>query len=406
MSVIARLRRNVPPHWLVFFVVVVDLIGFGIVIPILPFLSPALGGNETDVAAIIIMFSVCAALVATSWGRLSDHFGRKPVLLICLVGGALSYVMLGLATELWMVYAARAFAGLMSGSLAVATALMADLSPPEKRARAMGLVGSAFGIGLVLGPVLGGLLAGDGSSFLLPCVFAGGVSLLAVVLGALLLPGDGGLRSSPTKAPPRVSLWTLLRRGGNGLLILQYVFHTMAVSSAIYMFPLWTAGELNWGPADVGLFFGLVGVSMIVIQGGMLDWLTRRFGLLNVLRAGAGSFAVFLALLGVSYTLPSMAGAMFLAFTGATVCLPLLNTISSSVVEADLRGQMMGATAAAASAGRIFGPSVSAAALALGGYRFAWVVVALVVMLVFIWSVTVAQRYAGVGQHPPSPEVA
>jgi len=144
-----------------FGVVLLDLIGFGIVIPILPFLSPQLGADKLDIAFIIVTYAVGAGLCGPLWGRLSDRIGRKPVIMICLAGAALSYVMLGLASQLWMVYAARGFAGLMAGNVGVASAMMADITPPEKRARGMGLIGAAFGLGLVLGPVLGGLLAGD-----------------------------------------------------------------------------------------------------------------------------------------------------------------------------------------------------------------------------------------------------
>ena len=137
---------RLPPEWLVFSVIVVDLIGFGIVIPILPFMSPALGGDEMDVALVIAVYSLGAGVMGPFWGGLSDRIGRKRVLMICLFGGAVSYGMLGVATELWMLYAARGFGGLMAGSLPVASALMADVSPPHKRAKAMGLVGTAFGI--------------------------------------------------------------------------------------------------------------------------------------------------------------------------------------------------------------------------------------------------------------------
>ena len=145
--------------WLVFFVIVVDLIGFGIVIPILPFLSPQLGGGTDDIAFILATYSVAAAIVAPVWGRLSDRFGRRPILSLCLLGGAISHFVLAFADVLFMVYLSRAVAGMMAGGVPVATALIADASTPEQRSRAMGLIGRAFGIGLILGPVIGGVLA-------------------------------------------------------------------------------------------------------------------------------------------------------------------------------------------------------------------------------------------------------
>ena len=162
----SRSAWRFPPEWLVFSVIVVDLIGFGILIPILPFMSPALGGDEMDVALVIAIYSLCAGIAGPFWGSLSDRIGRKQVLMVCLFGGALSYGMIGVASELWMLYAARAVGGVMAGSLPVASALMADVSAPHRRAKAMGLVGTAFGLGLILGPVIGGVLAGpEGACF-------------------------------------------------------------------------------------------------------------------------------------------------------------------------------------------------------------------------------------------------
>ena len=188
-------RWGLPREWLVFSVIVVDLIGFGIVIPILPFMLPALGGDEFDVALVIALYSLCAGLAGPYWGALSDRIGRKKVLIICLTCSAVSYVILGFAHQLWLVYAARALAGVMAGNLPVASALMADLSRPERRAKAMGLVGTAFGLGLILGPLLGGLLAGDGESFAAAGFFAASMSLLSVVLAIFLLPNDQPSRS-------------------------------------------------------------------------------------------------------------------------------------------------------------------------------------------------------------------
>ncbi|GIR72388.1 MAG: hypothetical protein CM15mP74_36390 [Halieaceae bacterium] len=159
--------------WLVFFVIVVDLIGFGIVIPILPFLSPQLGGGTDDIAFILATYSVAAAIVAPVWGRLSDRFGRRPILSFCLLGGAISHFVLAFADVLWMVYLSRAVAGMMAGGVPVATALIADASTPDQRSRAMGLIGRAFGIGLILGPVIGGVLARSENDFALPCLVAG-----------------------------------------------------------------------------------------------------------------------------------------------------------------------------------------------------------------------------------------
>ena len=386
-------RWGMSREWLVFTVIVVDLIGFGIVIPILPFMSPALGGDEFDVALVIALYSVCAGVAGSYWGALSDRIGRKKVLMICLTGGAISYILLGFANELWLVYVARAMAGVMAGNLPVASALMADLSRPERRAKAMGLVGTAFGLGLILGPLLGGLLAGDGQSFAAAGFFAAAMSLLSVVLAAFLLPPDGPLRSNAVAAPVTTSSLQFIRHTGSELLLVQYVLHTFAVSAAIYLSPLWLAALLNWGPREIGILFGVVGLAMIIIQGALLNWLTTRFGLINLLGVGAAIFAASLIIAPLTVGEYPRAIVVFMAFTGATCVLPVLNTIASTSVPATECGRMMGLTALAASVGRVGGPLVIGAVLTIAGYTLAWLLMALPVAVVLIWAMTRDGRY-------------
>ena len=394
-----------PPEWLVFSVIVVDLIGFGILIPILPFMSPALGGNEMDVAFVIAIYSLCAGIAGPFWGGLSDRIGRKQVLMVCLFGGALSYGMIGFASELWMLYAARAVGGVMAGSLPVASALMADVSAPHRRAKAMGLVGTAFGLGLILGPVIGGVLAGPNGTFLWPGLFAAAMSLVSVVLAGWLLPADRpnaeAIKKVRKVAGPD-NMFAFIRRRHALLLTLQYTLHTGAVSGAIYLSPLWLAAYLSWGPREVGILFGLVGVAMIVVQGGMMDWMTRTFGLINVLTAGAAIFAASLVAAVVVETEFTRGLVIFTAFAGATCCLPVLNTVASSIVDTQERGRMMGVTALAASIGRVIGPLATGLVLAVSDYPMSWFVIALPVFLVLLWSRTGAARYARPGGLQPS----
>ena len=387
-------KRGLPPEWLVFLVIVVDLIGFGIVLPILPFLAPKVGGDELDVAMVIAIYSVCAGLVAPFWGGLSDRLGRRSVLIICLLGGALSYVLLAFASTLWMLYAARALGGIMAGSLPVASALMADVSRPERRAKAMGLVGTAFGVGLILGPFIGGLLAGDDQSFVVPGLFAATMSLVSALLAGVLLDGKKPTDSRAVPAPPvaNESMLGFLRRHRARLMVFQYLLHTSAVSAATYLSPLWLAATLDWGPKEVGFLFGVVGIGMILIQGVMMNWLTTRFGLLPVLATGAAVSAT--CLLGTILVTGELPQALILIglFTGAICCGPVLNTIASMLPRDSERGRMMGATALSASAGRVVGPLATGAVLATAGYNGAWLLIAMPMFGVLLWSQTAGKR--------------
>ncbi len=367
-----------------FGVVLLDLIGFGIVIPILPFLSPQLGADKLDIAFIIVTYAVGAGICGPLWGRLSDRIGRKPVIMICLAGAALSYVMLALASALWMIYAARGFAGLMAGNLGVASAMMADITRPEKRARGMGLIGAAFGLGMVLGPLLGGLLSGEQPGFTLPCLVAGAMSLLAILAAAIFLPESLPSRKLPAPRDAD-SIHALLRRTGNRLLVLQFGLHSTCVSSLTYLFPLWAGDMLGWGARQVGIVFGIQGAIMVLVQGGLLGWLVGILGELQLLRIAVTAF--FSGLLAAAFAdgLPLMLGAIFLAMTGATVCVPLLNTLVSHRTPADNRGRVLGTTSSVGSWGRVCGPLVAGANLAWLGYRGAWLGAAAVCLVYLYW---------------------
>ena len=376
---------------ILFGVILLDLIGFGIVIPILPFLSPKLGADKMDIALIIVTYAICAGLCGPFWGRLSDRIGRKPVIMICLAGAAVSYVMLGLASQLWMVFAARGFAGLMAGNFGVASAMMADITTPENRARGMGLIGAAFGLGIVLGPMLGGLLSGDSASFTLPCIVAGGMSVLAIFAAAIFLPESlsRANRSDNREQHQRgqqLSTYELLRSTGNRLLALQYVIHNASVSSLTYMFPLWMGDMLGWGAREVGIVFGVQGALMVIFQGVLLGPLVRVLGEWQFLRISVTAF--FLGMLSAVFasTMPVMVGSMYVAMTGATLCMPLLNTIISHRTPLDNRGRMLGITSAASSWGRVIGPLLAGTNLALFGYRGAWLGAACIVLLYLLWA--------------------
>jgi DHA1 family tetracycline resistance protein-like MFS transporter len=376
---------------ILFGVILLDLIGFGIVIPILPFLSPGLGADKMDIALIIVTYAVCAGLSGPAWGRLSDNIGRKPVIMICLAGAACAYLMLGLASQLWMVFAARGFAGLMAGNFGVASAMIADITTPQNRARGMGLIGAAFGSGIVLGPMLGGLLSGEEGSFVLPCIVAGGMSMLAMIAAGVFLPESLPRQQrrdhhEQHKSGQSSSIYELLKRTGSRLLVSQFVLHQAAVSSITYIFPLWVGDVLGWSAREVGIIFGIQGVFMVIFQGGLLGPLVRRLGEWLLLRLAISALLVGLLSAAFVNTMPGMVGAFFLALTGATLCIPLLNTIVSYTTAQSCRGRMMGITSAASSWGRVIGPLLAGTNLALFGYRGAWLGSAVIVLIYLLWA--------------------
>ena len=360
-----------------FGVILLALIGFGVVIPILPFLSPRLGADKFDIALIVVTFAACAGVAAPIWGRLSDRIGRKPVIMICLAGGALSYLCLAYATSLWMIFAARGFAGLMAGNAGVASAMMADITPPEERARGMGIIGAAFGLGLVLGPFLGGLLSGDSGNFTLPCLAACCLSLLAIGSAAVFLPESltaerRAAQQAMHDAAAGESTYAMLKRTGNRLLVAQYVVHTSCVSSITYMVPLWMGDLLGWGARDVGILFGVQGGIMAILQGLLIGRLTAAIGELPLLRIGISCLCAGLLVALVAASAPVMVGATYLAISGATLCMPLLNALVSQRTPGAFRGRVLGTTSAAAAWGRVTGPLITGFTLSMLGYTAAW----------------------------------
>src|SRR5438046_3012045 len=168
---------------ILFLIVFVDLVGFGLIIPLLPFYAERFGASPQVVTILLAIFSLMSMISAPLWGRISDRIGRRPVLMASMLAAAFAYLWLGFATELWMLFAARAFAGLCAGNIAAAQAYIADVTPPERRARGMGMIGAAFGLGLIIGPALGGIVAGNElatADLKAPGLIAAGLSVAAV----------------------------------------------------------------------------------------------------------------------------------------------------------------------------------------------------------------------------------
>jgi MFS family permease len=390
---------------ILFITVVIDLIGFGIVIPILPFMSPQFGADKLDIALIVSVYAMCAGLMGPFWGRLSDRWGRKPVIMICLSGAALSYVFLGLATELWMIYAARAFAGVMAGNIGVASAMIADITPPEHRARGMGMIGAAFGLGVVIGPTLGGLLAGSDGSFTLPCLVAGCMSFMAIVATYLFLPEslDSHKRASNRehqRSGPRQSILAMLRETHNTLLVAQFALHSICLSGVTYLFPLWVGDNLGWGPREVGIVFGVQGVIMAVLQGAMIGPIVRRFGELPFLRTGLFFMVLGLLICVFADSTVTILAGVFIASSGGTIGPAILNALTSHRTPVPIRGRMMGTTGSTSAWGRVIGPLGCGVLLQTFGYAWAWMFMVFIGCLFLAWAVSQRpQHYEG----PQSP---
>ncbi len=361
----------------IFLTVFVDLVGFGVIVPLLPFYAEHYRASPQTVTLLMAVYSFTQFFAAPLWGRLSDRRGRKPVLMASLAGIALSYVWLAFAGSLWELFAARALAGVMAGNIAAAQAYVADVTPPEKRAQGMGLIGAAFGLGFILGPAIGGLLAGADPAnprLVAPGLAAAGLSFLALLLAGLWLreslpsAPDAERAAEPASALGRLAV--LARGLGEPELRLAIVLLflvTFVFAGMESIFALWSERTFGWGAAQNGYVFAYTGIFAALVQGGLIRRLARRFGEGRLVLHGA--LALGLGLLAIPYarSLPILLGAMALLAYGAGVSNPSLSSLISLRSAQGERGATLGIAQSASSLARILGPALAGLDFAVFG---------------------------------------
>ena len=346
---------------ILFAIVVIDLIGFGIVIPLLPFYGEHFGARPLVVTALLAMYSLAQLFAAPLWGRLSDRWGRRPILLASLAGSVFAYLWMGVAYSLWVLFAARFLQGAMAGNIAAAQAYIADVTTPENRAKGMGMIGAAFGIGFIFGPALGGFLAGGDpatANLGAPFYFGAGLSALAFV-GALIFLKE----SLPPEQRGRIRrVWRLAaiadklaRPGLRGLILLSFLV-VFAFAGMEVTFAMWARRQFGWGPLQVGYVFTFVGVLSAAMQGGLVGRLAKHFGEERLLTAGLASVLLGLAILPAAAGVPLLLAATGLLAVGMGLTQPSLNSLISRRARADEQGEVLGVNQSAGSFARIVGP--------------------------------------------------
>lgn len=353
---------------ILFLIVLIDLIGFGLVIPLLPFYAERFAASPQQVTLLLATFSLMQMLTAPVWGRLSDRVGRRPVLMISMAAAALAYLWLAFADALWMLFAARALAGACAGNIAAAQAYIADVTPPEKRAHGMGMIGAAFGLGFIIGPALGGVVAGNQlatADLRSPGLIACGLSL-AAFLGVLTL-----LRESLPQglAPrPRKGRFTALRdavgRKTLAPLLLIFFLAILAFGGMEAVFALWAMAQFGWGPEQIGYVFTYVGLLSAIMQGGLIRRLVPRFGEERLLVVGLGLIAIGLLAIPLSHDLPLLIVAVSFLALGMGAMQPSLNSLISRRAGAEEQGEVMGVAQSVGSLSRVLGPILAGALFA------------------------------------------
>jgi MFS family permease len=360
---------NKAPMPTLFLIVFVDLVGFGLVIPLLPFYAERFGASPEEVTILVAVYSAMSMFAAPLWGRLSDRIGRRPVLMASTLAGALAYLWLGFADALWMLFAARALAGACAGNIAAAQAYIADVTPPEKRARGMGMIGAAFGLGFIIGPALGGIVAGNNmatADLRTPGMIAAGLSLTAL-LGVVLLLKESlpaALRGAGQRRSRAAALRDALGRPVLSRLILMFFLVILAFAGMESTFALWAMAQFNWGPEPVGYVFTFVGFLSAVMQGGAIGPLTRRFGEERLMLWGLALIGLGLLGLPFAKTLAELLAAVGALALGMGAMQPSLNSLISRRAGREEQGEVLGITQSIGSFSRVLGPAMAGALFA------------------------------------------
>ena len=352
---------------------VIDTLGFGILIPLVPYMADRFGVAPQFITPVLGSYSLCQLLAAPHWGHLSDRYGRRPILMSSLAGACLSYVMLGLAHNIWWLLASRMLAGLMAGNIAAAFAYASDVSTPEKRAGTLGLIGAAIGIGFSLGQPLGGVLAGPDAAhanFVAPAVLSTLTSLTAILLVRFVLPESHGVssRAQPPQDEPRRGSWRLLRQRPA---LARLAASTLAVtySQAILesIFAIWALHRYGFGPRTVGFLLFGVALPALLMQGGVVRLLVPRLGEARLAMWGVLLYVAGLVMLSVAPVLGVTIAGLFLCGTGLGAYNPSAFALASKQSRGHDRGAVLGAYVASASLARVLGPFSSGPLYALLG---------------------------------------
>ena len=383
-----------------FLVVVIDLIGFGIIIPLLPFFAEHYQASPFQVGLLMAVYSLTQFVAAPFWGRLSDRIGRRPVLLFSLAGAVLAYLWLGVAEELWALFAARAVGGFMAGNISAAFAYVADITTRETRAKGMGMIGAAFALGFTIGPAIGGTLAGSdphNADFQSPAFAAAGLSAFALILGIFTLKESlsDEIRKRIAKKPKEIQskqFQIALKKPNIRLLLLLSFLAVFAFAGIEATFALWSRRQYGWGPEQNGYLFALIGFSGALLQGGLIGRMSKRFGEANLIVQGSIALTLGIGLIPFATELWMLIIVMLIAVYGFSVISPSLNSLISLETNEEDQGGMMGVARSATTLARVGGPVWAGTLFSVLGMNWPYFGGACIMAVVIVISLRILPR--------------
>ena len=361
----SQVRSRSPGLWVLMLTVFINLVGFGLIVPLLPFFAESLNAPAWQITLMFAAYSLGQFFAEPFWGRLSDRIGRKPVLIATTALNVVGYLALAFVPNVWAAIAVRLFTGLGAGNISTIQGYVADVTPPELRAGRMGLLGGAFGLGFIVGPALGGLLTNEEAGrigFQIPIFTAAGMAALSC-LGVVLFLRESRAKADPAVARPRFLSGVHEARSNpviKRVLLITFVYMA-AFSGMESTFGLWSQARHGWGPREVGLSFMVIGTISAVGQALITGRLARRFGEARVLAFGMGLFGASLLvqtlLADDRWLIPVMACGAF----GMSLAMPNISALISRSTEPDRQGGLLGLNMAAGSLARMAGPVVAGA---------------------------------------------
>ena len=350
MTTDTSLREPLPRgFWVIWSTVALDMVGFGIVAPILGRYADRFGASGFQVGLLFASFSLAQMVCSPLLGRLSDRVGRKPVIVVSLIGTAIGSFVTGIAGALWVLFIGRIVDGASGASIAVAQSAVVDLGKPEQRPRMLGLLGMAFGVGFVVGPALGGLAALGGPH--VPFFVAAALAAVNAIAAVIRLPETSAMRGARENSPRSA-------RRVNRYIVIGF-FSALPFAGFEATFSLFGGARFDLTEGSTAAIFFGIGVAMSIVQGALIGPLTKRFGSVTLLRAGLALVATGLLVLGGAAVWVVLGVALLLIVVGSGVMNPSLTTLVANSAPADRRGEVLGFQQSAGALARVVGPPLA-----------------------------------------------
>jgi MFS family permease len=362
---------------IIFIVVLIDLIGFGIIIPILPRYSEThFGANELQIGILIASFSFFQFLFSPVLGKISDRIGRKPVISFAMIISSLSYLIFAFAPNYWIALLSRSIAGIGGGSISAAQAYIADVTDKSERTKGMGIIGTAFGLGFVLGPFIGGMLSSYG--YIVPNLSASAFSFFAFIITQLFLVESLKSKSNFTLNFEDLSKSLKISRYSNvfssdfsGKFTLIFFLVTFSISNTYGVIPIFAYRYLHFSDREIGYVYAVIGIIGVIFQGYLIGKLNKIFGERRLLLSGILMLAAGLAFIPISISKLFLIWLFIILMSiGLAFINPTILSLISKLTPPERQGEFLGINQSMGSLGRVLGPVWGGFAFNIVGYQY------------------------------------